>query len=92
MSFKVTRTSRFDFGEGPDADSVFQWDTKRKLCSLVEVCAILSAVLVLAVFVKFGTSTKWTWTGFPFWEAFELNSGFKGLVNSCICTTWPQTA
>ena len=42
----MTRTSQFDFGSGPDPDPGHQWDTKRKLVSLAEVCAPLSGVLV----------------------------------------------
>ena len=30
----MTRTSRFDFGSGPDTDPAYQWDTKRKLFSV----------------------------------------------------------
>ena len=45
-----------------DADQAYQWDTKRKLFSLVEVCAQLSAVLVFYSFVgaqkHFPTPTK----------------------------------
>ena len=37
----VTRTN------GPDADLAYQWDTKRKLLSLAEVCTLLSFVLVV---------------------------------------------
>ena len=40
----VTRTN------GPDADSASQWDTKRKLISLVEVCALPRADLVVYIF------------------------------------------
>jgi len=43
---EVTRMSRFDFGSGLDPDPASQWDAKRKLFSLVEVCAPPSAVLV----------------------------------------------
>ena len=42
----MTRTNRFDFGEDPDPDLAYQWDTKCKLFSLAEVCALPSAVLV----------------------------------------------
>ena len=42
----VTITSRLDFGSGPDADLAYQWDTKHKLFSLVEVCALPCANLV----------------------------------------------
>ena len=42
----MTRTSRLDFGSGPDADSANQWITKCKLFSLVEVCAPPRVVLV----------------------------------------------
>ena len=41
----MTLTRRFDFGKGPDPDPTFQWDTKRKLFSLVKVCDPQSAVL-----------------------------------------------
>ena len=40
------RTSRFDFGSGPDPDLADHWDTKRKLFSLAEVWALPNAVLV----------------------------------------------
>ena len=40
----MTRTSQFDFGLGPDADPAYQCDTKRKLFSAAEVCALTSAV------------------------------------------------
>ena len=44
----MTRTSRLDFGSGPDPDPAFQWEKKkRKLFSLAEVCALPSAILVL---------------------------------------------
>ena len=42
----MTGTSRFDFGSSPNPDPAYQWDTKRKLIRLAEVCAPLSAVLV----------------------------------------------
>ena len=42
----MTRTRRLDFGSGPDPDPAYQWDTKRKLFSLVEVCVLRSAVPV----------------------------------------------
>ena len=35
---------------GPDVDPAYQCDTKRKLFSLAEVCALPSAILVLTVF------------------------------------------
>ena len=44
----VTRTSRLDFGSGLDADQTYQWETKHKLFSLAEVCALPSAILVFA--------------------------------------------
>jgi len=46
----VTRTSRLDFGSGPDADLAYQWDVKYKLFSLMEVCALLSTVLIILWF------------------------------------------
>ena len=42
----MTRTSQFDFAWGRNLDPTYQRDTKRKLFSLAEVCAPLSAVLV----------------------------------------------
>ena len=42
----MRRTNRLEFGEGPDQDPAYQWDTKCKLFSLVEVCALPSVVLV----------------------------------------------
>ena len=42
----MTITSQFDFGSGPDPDLAYKWDTKRKLFSLAEACALPSAVLV----------------------------------------------
>jgi len=41
----VTRTSRFDFGSGPDPDPAYQWDIK--LFILAEVCTLPSDVLGL---------------------------------------------
>ena len=41
----VIRTSQYDFCSGPDADPAYQWDTKCKLFSLVEVCALPGAIL-----------------------------------------------
>ena len=32
----VTRTSRLDFGSGPEANPAYGWDAKRKLFSLAE--------------------------------------------------------
>ena len=32
---------------GPDADPTYWWDTNRKLFSLTELCALLSAILVV---------------------------------------------
>jgi len=43
----VTSTNRLDFVSALDADPAYQWDTKHKLFNLVEVCALLSTVLVL---------------------------------------------
>ena len=34
-----------DFGSGPDPDPAYQWDTKCKLFSLAELCALPSVVL-----------------------------------------------
>ena len=48
----VTRTSRLYFRSGPNTDLTHQWDTKRKLFSLVEVCALPSAILVLICYVR----------------------------------------
>ena len=42
----ATRMNWFDFGEDPDPDLAYQWDTKVKLFSLAEVCTLPSAVLV----------------------------------------------
>ena len=41
----MTRTSGLDFGSDP----AHQWDTKRELFHLAEVCALPSAVLLCAV-------------------------------------------
>ena len=43
----MTRTSRLDFVLDPDAFLAYQWDTKRKLFSLAEVCAPPSAVPIV---------------------------------------------
>uniref|UniRef100_A0A8C4Q1P5 ATPase AAA-type core domain-containing protein n=1 Tax=Eptatretus burgeri TaxID=7764 RepID=A0A8C4Q1P5_EPTBU len=44
----VTRTNRFDFGSGLDPDPPYQWDTKCKLFSLVEVwCPTVSTDILL---------------------------------------------
>ena len=42
----VTRTSRLDFGSGPDSDLAYRWDAKRKLFSLAQVCALPIAIQV----------------------------------------------
>ena len=42
----MTRTSSFDFGSRPNPDPAYQWDTKRKLFSLADVCAPPYAVIV----------------------------------------------
>ena len=42
----MTGTSGFNFSSGPNPDLAHQWDSKRKLISLVEVCALPSALLV----------------------------------------------
>ena len=42
----VARTSRLDFGLDTDPDPVYQWDTKRKLFTLAQVCARPSAVII----------------------------------------------
>ena len=39
-SWVGARTSGFDFGLGLDPDPTYQWDTKRKLFSLADVCAL----------------------------------------------------
>ena len=44
-----TRTRRFHFGSGLDANSAYRWETKCKLFSLTEVYALPRAVLVHAV-------------------------------------------
>ena len=41
----MTRTSGLDFGSDP----AHQWDTKRELFHLAEVCALPSAILLCAV-------------------------------------------
>ena len=46
----VTKISRFDYSSGPDPDPAYQCNTKRQLFSLVEVCALSSAVLDIFVF------------------------------------------
>ena len=43
------QASRFDFSWGPNPDPVSQWDIKRKLFSLVEECALPSAVVVVHI-------------------------------------------
>ena len=45
----ATRTSRFDFGSGRDADPVHQWDTKRKLFSLEKVSALPCAKTIYGI-------------------------------------------
>ena len=47
----VMRTNRLNFSSGPDADPAHQWDTKRKLIILADVCTLLSARLVCFGFV-----------------------------------------
>ena len=42
----VPRTNWFDFGEDLDSDPTYQWDTKCKLFSLMEVCTLPGFVLV----------------------------------------------
>ena len=48
----MTRTSRFDFSSGPNPDPAYQWDTKRKVISLVEVCALPSALVVFVISIS----------------------------------------
>ena len=43
----MTITSRLNSSSGPNPDMAYQWDTERKLISLAEVCALLSAFVVL---------------------------------------------
>ena len=43
---EVTGTSQLDSSSDLDPDLAYQWDTKRKLFSLMEVCALSRAVLV----------------------------------------------
>ena len=43
-------TSRLNFSSGPNPDPAYQWDTKRKLISLAEVCSPPSALLFLLYF------------------------------------------
>ena len=47
----MTRTIRLGFGEGPDPDPAYQWDTKRKVFSLAEVCTPPSVIVVTCVFM-----------------------------------------
>ena len=47
----VTRTIRIDFGSDPDLDPAYQWDTKCKLFSLAEVCALSNEVPVQFVLI-----------------------------------------
>ena len=42
----MTRINKFEFGSSPDPEPAYQWDTKRKLFSVEEVCAPPSAVLI----------------------------------------------
>ena len=65
------RTSRLDFGSCLDPDPAYQWDrdTKCKLFSLMEVCALPSAVRVICLyFVIIKTA------------AFHLFSGMEGFL------------
>jgi len=43
------RTSRFDFGSGPDQDQTYQWDEKRKLFNLTEVSGLPSILFLLSL-------------------------------------------
>ena len=45
----VIRTSRFDFGSGPDQDQTYQWDEKRNLFNLTEVCGLPSILFLLSL-------------------------------------------
>jgi len=49
--------SRLDFAAGPNPDLAYPWDTKHKLFSLAEVCAVASAVLVFPCFLPFDSPT-----------------------------------
>ena len=48
------RISRLHFGSALGADLTYQWNTKRKLFSLAEVCALPSAVPV----INYGLRTR----------------------------------
>ena len=63
--WKVTRTSRFEFGSSPDADPAYQWDTKCKLFSLAEVCALPSV-----------RSSFYYWLLCSFWPPTALCKGY----------------
>ena len=56
----MTRISQFHFGSGPDADPANQWDTKRKLFSQEEECALPSVVLVSILIQTWGGSDPMT--------------------------------
>ena len=50
----MTRTSRFDFSSSLNPDPAYQCDTKHKLISLTEVCALPNALLVGSVAIVDG--------------------------------------
>ena len=49
VSWLGEKISQLNFSSGPNPDPAYQWDTKRKLISMVEVYSSLSALLVIFV-------------------------------------------
>ena len=70
----VMRTSWLDFGSGPDGDPAYQWDTKHKLFSLAEVCALPSALLVAIQLYR--------------WTLQNTNRLLGTWKNLLLCSTW----
>ena len=73
---EVTRTSQLGIVSSPDPDPAYQWDTKRKLFNLAEVCAQPSTVLVLIAITK---------SHLKFWRKLLCFSGL--LYNSLVMYT-----
>ena len=93
----VARTSRFDFCWGPDQHPAYQWGTKCKLFSLVELCTLPSAVLIAFVItsshVTFHKNTKAN-AVFTFTVSYVLplqaQQGNNGLLTFG-STSWTKT-
>ena len=95
----VTRTSRFDFGSGPHPDPGYQWDTKRNLLFLSEVCTPPSGRPSLCCTLGFTQSqscerlilptTKW-WCSIG-WQRLDLSKNRAKYSYFKLCDCFPST-